>query len=561
MRQTRRQFVGSAVAVGAVGLVAARAAIPGAETGPPRLSLDAFAADPRRLASLRKGVAVMKARNPSDPKSWFFQGAIHAYNATLFQDALAHDPKVAQVNAARYWNRCPHFGQASADFVIWHRAFLYYFERVLRDAAQDADLSLPYWNYALPADRVFPDVYGVKFLDAARTQPNPLYHPNRELAFVTGRLELSSAIGEAHAAVEAVNFFHEPGVPGLAGDHLGPDETQIGLLEQRPHNDIHLAVGGVVNSVNGAMAEITTAAFDPVFWVHHANIDRMWAQWMRGANKRWGTMPPDSWWDETPWVFLDIDGSEKSLSRRQYLELESSYDSISGPPVLRLPQAETVVTSAAGGSPPPSAPRTGDHRHTTRAAPPPPPPPEAEAPMPPMVSATPPRIQQKRLLADAGAISVSPRLSAKRAVTTAPPMLGAVGRAPSNRDADVASGGGLTAPSLQSPEAQVFLELSGIRFDRVPSTGFAVYLDRADSKAPLPIGLIDLFGATHAQMPGMAMHSAGQRFDVTRIVKSGTGPFTLRIEPYDLLVTKSGGAGVKRSDAVHIGSVKFVVVS
>jgi hypothetical protein len=119
----------------------------------------------------------------------------------------------------------------------------------------------------------------------------------------------------------------------------------------------------------------------------------------------------------------------------------------------------------------------------------------------------------------------------------------------------------LTAPSLQSPEAQVFLELSGIRFDRVPSTGFAVYLDRADSKAPLPIGLIDLFGATHAQMPGMAMHSAGQRFDVTRIVKSGTGPFTLRIEPYDLLVTKSGGAGVKRSDAVHIGSVKFVVVS
>jgi len=39
------------------------------------------------------------------------------------------------------------------------------------------------------------------------------------------------------------------------------------------------------------------------------------------------------------------------------------------------------------------------------------------------------------------------------------------------------------------------------------------------------------------------------------------GPFTLRIEPYDLLVSKAGASAPQRADQVHIGSVKFVVIS
>lgn len=562
MTQTRRRFVGTATALVALASVRANAAEPLVSPGPPRLSLDAFAADPRKLASFRRGVAVMKARLPSDPKSWFFQGAIHAYSDALYQDALSRDPKVAHVDGKRYWNRCPHFGQASADFVLWHRAYLHYFERVLRDAAQDPDLALPYWNYALPADRVFPDVFAAKFLDPQKTQINPLYHPNRELAFVSGRLELSSAIGDAVHTVGCENFFHEPGVPGLAGDHLGPDETVIGLLEQRPHNDIHLAVGGVVNDVNGAMAEITTAAFDPVFWVHHTNIDRIWAAWSRVPGKRWGAAPPDEWWDETPWVFLDIDGTERSLSRRDYFELEAAYDTVSGSPLLTppVPPAPVVVTgSAPEGAPPP---RHG-HKAKKRAAPPPV---AAEAAPPP-----PPKpMPSKQLLADAGSISFSPKLAAKRAIATqSPPMVSAAAPGTGLATAEVSRAGSgapnigasLPAPELLAPDARVYLELTNISFDRVPSSGFAVYLDRAKTNGATPVGLLDLFGATHAKMSGMAMMGASQRFDVTRIVKSGAGPFTLRIEPYDLLVTKTGTAASKRSDAVHVDSVKFVVVS
>ena len=53
---------------------------------------------------------------------------------------------------------------------------------------------------------------------------------------------------------------------------------------------------------------------------------------------------------------------------------------------------------------------------------------------------------------------------------------------------------------------------------------------------------------------------AAQRFDVTQIVRRSRGPFTLRVEPYDLLVTRSGAPGRSRTDAVEIGAVRFVVI-
>ena len=121
-----------------------------AQTHPTRQSLSTFVRDPAAWRRSGVGVAAMKARAPSDPKSRFFQAATHAYNDAAYADALARDPGVARVDAQRFWNKCPHFGQSSADFLIWHRAFIYNFERVLRDAAGRSDVALPDWDYSNP---------------------------------------------------------------------------------------------------------------------------------------------------------------------------------------------------------------------------------------------------------------------------------------------------------------------------------------------------------------------------------------------------------------------------
>ena len=52
-----------------------------------------------------------------------------------------------------------------------------------------------------------------------------------------------------------------------------------GHLEGSPHNYIHNGF------VRGDMGKLGSAALDPIFWLHHANIDRLWSVWnARGNN-------------------------------------------------------------------------------------------------------------------------------------------------------------------------------------------------------------------------------------------------------------------------------------
>ena len=363
MKQTRRNFVGTAAALGALATAAGWSSA-GAATEPVRLSLAEFVKDPVRLASLRRGVAAMKALPPSDHRSWFWQAATHAYNDALYSEALARDPKVAGVNAKRYWNQCPHFGQCSADFLIWHRAFLFNFEHILRDASGDPAFALPYWDYSTPEGRAFPEAFAAEYLDGAKKSPNPLFHPTRNYDFTSGDTMLSDMVAQASRTMSAPNFYSAPGQTGFAGDFADKGAPVSGLIETRPHGDIHMVVGGWISGINanGAMSDIPTAAFDPVFWVHHANVDRLWVSWAQTRGKTWGPMPSDAWLDEKPWVFVDVNGNDVGESRRFYLEranLDVRYD-IDDPAKLELalPPRRYAVGGALAGTMLPAAPKS-----------------------------------------------------------------------------------------------------------------------------------------------------------------------------------------------------------
>jgi len=552
MRQSRRQFVGTALGAA----VLAGANLPAAaQSAPVRVSLSRFSRD--RLASLRKGVAAMKALPPSDRRSWFWWAATHAYNDTLYADALARDPKLAQVDAKRYWNQCPHFGQCSADFLIWHRAFLFYFERTLRNVAQDGDLALPYWDYGSAGGRGFPAAYLPQFLGAGIA--NPLFHPTRNYDFTNGETMLSDPVALAPDTFSAPTFFSDIGVSGFGGDFRDAGNPRQSLIETRPHGDIHMVVGGYITGINsnGAMSDIPTAAFDPVFWAHHANIDRLWSVWASSPGKSWGPMPPDSWLDEAPFVFVDHDGNDTGQSRRFYMDrtnLSVRYDSDNPTkPELAMPPATVVVTAS----------RIPAGHHAGRRSEPPAPP-EAAMLMDTM-------IQQIELAADYAPINVSPNAPVSREIGGPARQAMAGGGMPSppppppppvGAEAPNAAAAGVNA--LKAPQAKagtrVVLELSGISFDRAPSSGFAVYLAAPGNPNGAFVGLLDLFGATHPHVAGMSAMAAVQSFDVTAIVRAGRGPFTIRVAPYDLLVGKSGAPAPKRADGVRIASVRFLAL-
>ncbi|KAK6527660.1 hypothetical protein TWF694_004640 [Orbilia ellipsospora] len=66
-------------------------------------------------------------------------------------------------------------------------------------------------------------------------------------------------------------------------DDGGRARTEVSI--EGIHNTIHNYTGGV-----GQMGDVPVAAFDPIFWFHHANIDRWCAIWEK--------LNPDAWWSK-----------------------------------------------------------------------------------------------------------------------------------------------------------------------------------------------------------------------------------------------------------------------
>jgi hypothetical protein len=63
--------------------------------------------------------------------------------------------------------------------------------------------------------------------------------------------------------------------------------------------------------VGGLMGNVPSAAFDPIFWAHHANIDYLWAAWARLSR---GRNPDLAALRKKPWKYLFFDENGKPVS-------------------------------------------------------------------------------------------------------------------------------------------------------------------------------------------------------------------------------------------------------
>jgi tyrosinase len=162
-----------------------------------------------------------------------------------------------------YWvnvhvNYCPHM---VPYFCAWHRGYLYYFEQQLRTVSGDNTLTLPYWDYY--SHPSIPD----EFLNAA--SGNPLY--------VSGRINsnVQSALTLAPFAPNVVNF------------PRGSSNSYEASFESAPHNPVH-------NIIGGWMADMQSPT-DPIFYLHHANVDRLWDAWAQQPQTTL-PLPSNSYW-------------------------------------------------------------------------------------------------------------------------------------------------------------------------------------------------------------------------------------------------------------------------
>jgi tyrosinase len=244
-------------------------------------------------------VEAMQARDDDDPTSWQYQAHVHGM------------PDGGQPD--RFRGQCQH---NSWFFLPWHRLYLYWFEQIVLAAVQahpDVDddtkaaWALPYWNYTPGGDRAtLPAAFREETLPDDPGTANPLFVANRN-QFINDGEELDPRATRVAEALAETQFSLPRPAGGFGGaatgfNHFDQSPNAFpGMLEQTPHNDVHSEVGG-------DMGGFDTAGLDPVFWMHHANIDRLWVVWL-GQGQRDN---PDAAgnWGTTASAFHDAGGGE-----------------------------------------------------------------------------------------------------------------------------------------------------------------------------------------------------------------------------------------------------------
>ncbi len=301
------------------------------ETISVRQEINTFSAD--QVDALRKGVALMQQRENTTPTSWIYQANIHGVPAAGDNCPASTDPMQPA------WATCQH---GSFYFLAWHRIYLYYFERILRSSIQEATgdpnyvFALPYWDYANGSPQL-----PAPFTTPADSSTNPLYVAQRRTSCntaVAGQDCVTAAQGSADQALLTVPVCSCPdGEASCDGCIAGllPDESFHGLfsatpqhflsgfgeLESQPHNTIHNRVG----SFSGWMSDPNCAARDAIFWLHHANIDRLWQVWLNQNADRLNPIGSNAW-TTTTFTFFDADGSQVQMTGCQILNMATQLD-------------------------------------------------------------------------------------------------------------------------------------------------------------------------------------------------------------------------------------------
>jgi hypothetical protein len=193
------------------------------------------------MATVRKSTSAMQ------PAEWdqLIDAINQLHGTNAAQPAYRTFVKVhtrAMTNAEAMANWRVHtmqdMGVRGVNFLAWHRQFLIRFEQRLQQV--HPSVFIPYWDWiAHPAPPV--RISDPALLNSWSVDRN-----------------LDLDLMPSGADVQAVR----------ARDRFRPFQL---ALELGPHGSVHIAIGGDMNSASSPT--------DPLFFLHHANVDRIWYEW------------------------------------------------------------------------------------------------------------------------------------------------------------------------------------------------------------------------------------------------------------------------------------------
>jgi tyrosinase len=255
------------------------------------------------IPTLAAAYAKMQGRSEDENRSWVHWAEFHGYNR---YDCWHHGNQGGQ-------------GYDYDLFLPWHRAYLRYFE--LEVFAEYPTMALPWWDWTsvLSHQAGIPQAYVVNPPLASGPVPASL------------RTNPPRTTRNPKPATQLPNLQTIEGILGLASFEDFSNQLQ------GQHDAVH-------GWTRGDMGTIVASAFDPVFWAHHCQIDRLWYLWQlrHGVNN-------------IPLGYLDLVLAPWSLTVRDVLSVNAlGYTYGVSRVLLPFPKFSPTVLAASGDQPGPS---------------------------------------------------------------------------------------------------------------------------------------------------------------------------------------------------------------
>ena len=255
------------------------------------------------LSTYANAVAAMKKLPASDPRSWTFQWYIHSLpgdKTTTINSVFGSGSSPNKTLAQQAWKTCQAHNAPNVEnyFLPWHRAYVLYFESIVRQISGNTAFTLPYWNYTVAGAQhgVIPPQF--------RNPGSPLYVADRTSSpNVNGGAPIDQGLSPTPINLDALKYCSY--------------DTFNSQLDSGLHGNVHGLTGTGTN-----MGSVRYAANDPVFWAHHCQIDRIWYSWQRAGR----TTPPLSY----NFTFVNAGGGSVTVNLSQFLDYTAQpyvYDS------------------------------------------------------------------------------------------------------------------------------------------------------------------------------------------------------------------------------------------
>ncbi|PPQ98988.1 hypothetical protein CVT26_014415 [Gymnopilus dilepis] len=285
---------------------------------PNRLEINDFVKHEKFFSLYVQALHLLQTRGTQDDPGSFFQiGGIHGIPYTAWDGVMGDKPVNASAPSGGYCNH------GNVLFPTWHRPYVALYEQMIQKYAKEVattythdcaawvqaaeELRQPYWDWAanaVPPDEVVAlskvtitgphgqkitvdnPIYSYTFHPIDPSFPEELKHRKSTIRYPTSiedpnatvdvaKLKLTLAAMQPQYTTNTYNMLTRARTwRAFSNEGAGDDGVTVNSLEAI-HGLVHFGIGGT----GGHMSLVPMAGFDPVFFLHHCNVDRMLSLW------------------------------------------------------------------------------------------------------------------------------------------------------------------------------------------------------------------------------------------------------------------------------------------